>query len=142
MRFPSDEPGRNRKLSQPWHGPYRVLQTTDTTLTVEKVYRTKQQLRVHQSRVKFCPPDLPPGYYWYGRRHHSQGKVPQWVESLTSSTGSTDDQELPPHSSSESTGSADKQELPLHSSSQSTGSADNPPPPPPPSPRMMYSWLR
>jgi hypothetical protein len=59
----SDETGRNRKLSQPWHGPYRVLQTTDTTLTLEKVYHTKQeQLHVHQDRVKFCPPDLPPGY--------------------------------------------------------------------------------
>ena len=59
----SDETGRNRKLSQPWQSPYRVLQTTDTTLTLEKVYHTKQeQLHVHQDRVKFCPPDLPPGY--------------------------------------------------------------------------------
>ena len=67
VRFPSDETGRNRKLSQPWHGPYRVLDQNATTLTVEKVYRSKNKsIRIHQSRVKFCPPDLPPGFYWYG----------------------------------------------------------------------------
>ena len=25
VRFPYEETGKNRKLSQPWHGPYRVL---------------------------------------------------------------------------------------------------------------------
>ena len=23
--FPQDETGKNRKLSQPWHGPYRIV---------------------------------------------------------------------------------------------------------------------
>ena len=83
VKFPSDETGRTRKLSRPWHGPYRVLGKTDTTLRVEKVYRTEHTpLHVHQSRVKFCPPDLPPGYYWYGPRHYCPGKVPRWVDNL------------------------------------------------------------
>ena len=84
VRFPSEETGRNRKISQPWHGPYRILDVTDTTVRVEKVYRTKHDpLHVHQSRVKFFPPNLPPGYYWYGRGHSCPGKVPQWVEHIT-----------------------------------------------------------
>ena len=83
VRFPSEETGRNRKISQPWHGPYRILDVTDTTVRVEKVYRTKHDpLHVHQSRVKFFPPNLPPGYYWYGRGHSCPGKVPQWVERI------------------------------------------------------------
>ena len=83
VKFPSDETGQTRKLSRPWHGPYRVLGKTDTTLRVEKVYRTEHTpLHVHQSRVKFCPPDLPPGYYWYGPRHYCPGKVPRWVDNL------------------------------------------------------------
>ena len=83
VRFPSDKTGRNRKLSRPWHGPYRVLQQTDTNLTVDKVYRSKNNpIRIHHSRVKFCPPDLPPGFYWYGHGHFSPGKVPSWVDNL------------------------------------------------------------
>ena len=84
VRFLSDETGRTRKLSQPWHGPYRVLDHTDTTIKLEKVYRAEHApLHVHKSRVKFCPLDLPPGYYWYGRRHCCPGKVPEWVQHLT-----------------------------------------------------------
>ena len=82
VRFPSDETGKHRKLSQPWHGPYRVLEQTDTTVRVEKVYRTQNApLHVNQNRVKFWPQDFPPGYYWYGWRQCCPGKVPQWVES-------------------------------------------------------------
>ena len=67
VRFLSDETGRTRTLSQPWHGPYRLLDHTDTAMKVEKVYRAEHvPLHVHKSRVKFCPLDLPPGYYWYG----------------------------------------------------------------------------
>ena len=42
VKFPQDETGRNRKLSQPWHGPYRVLDWCDTDVLVEKVNRTKE----------------------------------------------------------------------------------------------------
>ena len=91
VKFPQDEMGRNRKLSQPWHGPYRVLDWCDTDVLVEKVYRTKEnRIRIHQSRVTFCSLNLPPGYYWYGRKHCCPGKPPQWVASLfnTSPDGS------------------------------------------------------
>ena len=83
VKFPQDKTGRNRKLSQPWHGPYRVLDWCDTDVLVEKVYRTKEnRIRIHQSRVTFCPLNLPPGYYWYGRKHCCPGNPPQWVASL------------------------------------------------------------
>ena len=29
VRFPQEESGKNRKLSRPWHGPYRVVQCVD-----------------------------------------------------------------------------------------------------------------
>ena len=83
VKFPQDETGRNRKLSQPWHGPYRVLDWCDTDVLVEKVYRTKEnRIRIHQGRVTFCPLNLPPGYYWYGRKHCCPGNPPQCVASL------------------------------------------------------------
>lgn len=31
VQFPQDESGRNRKLSNPWHGPYYVTSLNDTT---------------------------------------------------------------------------------------------------------------
>ena len=83
VKFPSEEMGRNRKLSQPWHGPYRVISTNEPDITVQKVYQTKPgQIQVHQSRVTPCPDDLPPGYYWYGRKHCCPGNPPRWVERL------------------------------------------------------------
>ena len=39
MKFPGEETGRMRKLSRPWHGPYRVLEVNGPDITVEKVYR-------------------------------------------------------------------------------------------------------
>ena len=37
---------------------------------------------MHQERVCFCPPEFPAGYFWYGKRRHSVGKPPKWVQSL------------------------------------------------------------
>ena len=83
VKFPSEETGRNRKLSQPWHGPYRVISIDEPDITVQKVYRTQPgTIQVHQSRVTPCPEDLPPGYYWYGRKHSCPGRPPRWVEHL------------------------------------------------------------
>ena len=36
--FPSEETGKLRKLSLPWHGPYRVISRDDPDVTVTKVY--------------------------------------------------------------------------------------------------------
>ena len=37
VRFPQEEQGRLRKLSQPWHGLYRIVSRDDPDLTVAKV---------------------------------------------------------------------------------------------------------
>lgn len=38
VRFPQEETGRNRKLSRPWHGPYRITDRRDPDVSVTKVY--------------------------------------------------------------------------------------------------------
>ena len=74
VRFPHEETGRQRKLSRPWHGPYRILARDEPDVTVVKVYFPKDgTIQVHQSRVKPCPAEFPAGYYWYGTRHSGPG---------------------------------------------------------------------
>ena len=38
VRFPQDKSGKQRKLSRPWHGPYRVTAITGHDATLLKVY--------------------------------------------------------------------------------------------------------
>ena len=45
-------------------------------------YPQEGAIQVHQERVCFCPPEFPAGYFWYGRRRHSVGRPPKWVQSL------------------------------------------------------------
>jgi len=40
----------------------------------------EEPINVHQMRVMPCPQA---SYYWYGRKKHSSGKVPQWLEKLS-----------------------------------------------------------
>ena len=55
IQFPQEESGANRKLSQPWHGPYRVINSSDTGVTAVKVYFPDEScVQVHQSRVSRC----------------------------------------------------------------------------------------
>ena len=62
VRFPQDETGESRRLSRPWYGPYRVVTKTDPDICVDKVYFSQDgRIRVHQSRVKTCPPNFPTG---------------------------------------------------------------------------------
>ena len=83
LRFPQEESGRQRKLSRPWHGPYRVIEKRDPDITAVKVYfPEKGPIQVHQSRACPCPPKLPAGFYWYGGTCKSPGKVPAWVGRL------------------------------------------------------------
>ena len=90
VRFPQDDTGRLRKLSGPWHGPYRVIDKRDPDITVVKVYAPQDgQIQVHQSRVVRCPPELPAGFYWYGSRRSSPGRPPRWVDKLLQGTPST-----------------------------------------------------
>ena len=85
MRFPQDETGKQRKLSRPWHGPYRVTQINDPDITVVKVFFPDDgPIQVHQTRACLCPEQLPAGFYLYGGNRKSAGKVPRWVRRLLS----------------------------------------------------------
>ncbi len=85
VRFPHEEQGKLRKLSRPWHGPYRVVSRDDPDVTVLKLYFPQEPvIQVLQIRVCPCPVAFPPGYYWYGRKQHSPG-LPSWVENLIGS---------------------------------------------------------
>ena len=99
VRFPNKESRKQRKLSRPWHGPYRVLSSNDPDVTVVNIYFPKDnQIQVHQSRVKPCPSEFPAGYYWYGKTKKGPGHPPKWVDQLLSK------KELPnQHDSEEST---------------------------------------
>ncbi len=80
VKFPQEEQGRLRKFSHPWHGPYRAIERNDPDLTISKVYYPQEgTIQVHQERICFCPPGLPAGYFWYGKRRHSPGRHPWWV---------------------------------------------------------------
>jgi len=77
-----------RKLSRPWHGPYRVLGVREPDVTVEKVYRPQDgAIQVHQTRVTPCPDEFPAGHYWYGDRRSSPGRPPRWVDRLLQNGG-------------------------------------------------------
>ena len=83
VRFPQDETGRYRKLSRPWHGPYRIVEKSDTGVVCSKVYFPQDgQVRVHMSRICKCPLDFPAGYFWYGGKRKGPGRPPKWVEKL------------------------------------------------------------
>jgi hypothetical protein len=90
VRFTQGETGRLRKLSRPWHGPYRVIDKRDPDIMVVKVYAPQDgHIQVHQPRVVGCPPELPAGFYRYGSRRSSPGRPPRWVDKLLQGTPST-----------------------------------------------------
>ena len=66
VHFPQEEMGRMRKLSRPWHGPYRVCSKRGPDVTVTRLYFSGQPIQVHLKRVMRCPPHLPAGFYWHG----------------------------------------------------------------------------
>ena len=83
IRFPQEESGANRKLSRPWHGPFRVKESSDTGVTAVKVYFPEQDpILVHQSRVSHCPEGFPPGWFWYGDRRSGPGRPPRSIEQV------------------------------------------------------------
>ena len=84
VKFPKEESGRNWKLSQPWHGPFRVVSKDDPDLTVSKIYHPQDgPIQIHQSWVMPWPKDIVSGYFWYGRRQQSPGRPPKWLEQLS-----------------------------------------------------------
>ncbi len=61
VRFPHEETDKSRKLSRPWHGPYRFVGLKNPDVTVVKIY--------FPSKPPFkymCPEGFPNGFYWYG----------------------------------------------------------------------------
>ena len=86
IHFPQEESGRLRKLSRPWHGPYRIVSVSEPDVTVSNIYFPQDKyIQVHATRVRPCPPDLPAGFFWYGGKRLGPGHPPQWVEQLLQS---------------------------------------------------------
>lgn len=97
IRFPQEESGANRKLSRPWHGPFRVTDY-ETGITAVKVYAPQEPpIKVHLSRVTRCPSGFPAGNWWYGSRRAGPGRPPKWIDryvasqDMNGSTGSSQD---------------------------------------------------
>ena len=83
VHFPQDNTGPNRKLSRPWHVPYRITANEQPDICVSKVYFPEDKgIRIHLSRVKLCPPNFPAGFYWYGGKRRSPGQPPNWVAKM------------------------------------------------------------
>ena len=83
--FPKDEAGRNRQLSRPWHGPYRVIEKRNPDVTLCKVYFPQENnIQVNQMRIQPCPINFPAGYYWYGLNRAGPGRPPTWIQRLMS----------------------------------------------------------
>ena len=50
-------------------------------MSVSKVYFPEHgEILVHQSGVLRYPQGFPSGYFWYGKKRHSPGRLPKWVE--------------------------------------------------------------
>ena len=93
IRFPHEETGHLRKLSRPWHGPYRITEANNPDVTVVKVYFPEEgTIQVHQNRVCPCPPQMPTGFYWYGGNRKSPGRIPKWLQHLLSEQRSSDEE--------------------------------------------------
>ena len=91
VRFPEEETGRNRKLSRPWYGPFRIICKQDPNLTVRKVYFPEDpELTIHQLRVCPSPSMLPAGFYWYGAKRRSRGRTPTWLQRMLNATAAAD----------------------------------------------------
>ena len=96
IRFPHEETGAKRKLSQPCHGPYRITSIEQPDVTAIKVYFPQEEaIRVHMSRVRKAPREFPAGFYWYGGQRMNHGKYPSWLDDISPDDNNVDPQ---PHS--------------------------------------------
>ena len=132
IHFPQDESGRWRKLSRPWHGPYRITEKTDPDVTCIKVYHPQDgSIRIHQSRVCPCPEEFPAGYYWYGGKRKGPGRPPKWVDCLLQSgAAGVTHPDTTDHSSTED-GEANDRDPPVDGVEQLMEEQSNPDPDPP-----------
>ena len=94
VRFPQEESGKLRKLSCPWHGPYRVASCEEPNVTATKAqFPDDPPVQVHFSRVCGCPAGFPAGYYWYGNKCCAPGCPAKWVKRLLTATAVSQGQE-------------------------------------------------
>ena len=109
--FPQDEIGKTRKLSQPWHGPYRIISLDDPDVTISKIYFPDDPLiQIHQSRVQKCPLSLPSGFYWYGAKRSKPGRPPKQVLKQLAAI----EAEIEKHSPSKNPKQTEVEDIPLH----------------------------
>ena len=102
VHFPEEETGKQRKMLRPWYGPFRVVARQDPNVRVSKVYFPEDlSILVHQLRVCPSPSQLPAGFFWYGARRRSSGRVPRWLQTWLSQTANQEHPD-PPHEPEES----------------------------------------
>ena len=64
--IPSETTGKQRKLALPYHGPYRVVDVANNTVSVWPVDKTdKSPMLVNMERVTMCS-DALPNISWLG----------------------------------------------------------------------------
>ena len=125
IKFPADESGKMRKLSRPWHGPYRITEVNGPNVSASKVYNPqKEGIKVHQSRVKHCPADFPAGFYWYGGKSKGPGRPPKWVEQLLA--GKDSSKEVVVNTADIAKADTASGDLPTRNKSVDMGSGENP----------------
>ena len=119
-----EETGKHRKLSRPWHGPYRIIQRNDPDVTTVKVFFPEEgSIQVHKTQVCPCP-GLPAGFYWYEGNRKSPGGVPRWLQQLSSTPPDTGLQQPP--SSDPQAGGSERDELPVEDSDSKTVEMNSP----------------
>ncbi len=63
--MPAAKAGKVHKFARPFHGPFRVLEVTDSDVTVIPVDRSQDtHLFVTRARIRHCPQEVPEGEAW------------------------------------------------------------------------------
>ena len=82
--MPSETTGKDRKLARPYHGPYRVVNLTDTNAEVKLIEKPKEpSIFVALERLRKCYPEQS-NATWIGRKRTSSKKNRRSVESRKS----------------------------------------------------------
>ena len=80
--MPYQRTGKNRKLSRPYFGPYRVMEVHPNAVTVWPVDCPKEKcIRVNLNRVTLCPVELP-NVSWLGQKRKSKRASKNWTLSV------------------------------------------------------------
>ena len=89
VHMPQDESGLQRKLSRPWHGPFRIISISDPDVLLTKVKTARRRFTSHV--LKCAHPKFPGGFFfWYGGRRWGPGRPPRWVSEVMGSHTTAD----------------------------------------------------